>query len=92
MDVVARLGGDEFIVLLEDMTHPENAARIAKDIVADLSKPFQLIDNDDVRIGVSIGISLYPQHGDTPELLMNSADKASYQAKDQGRGCFAYFS
>ena len=92
VDVVARLGGDEFIVLLEDMTHPENAARIAKDIVADLSKPFQLIDNDDVRIGVSIGISLYPQHGDTPELLMNSADKALYQAKDQGRGCFAYFS
>ena len=92
VDVVARLGGDEFIVLLEDITHPENAARIAEDIVADLSKPFQLSQSDDVRIGVSIGISLYPQHGDSPEILMNSADTALYQAKDRGRGCFAYFS
>jgi len=67
VDVVARLGGDEFIVLLEDISHPENAARIAEDIVADLSKPFQLSQSDDVRIGVSIGISLYPQHGDSPK-------------------------
>ena len=92
VDMVARLGGDEFIVLLEDINHPENAARIAEDIVADLSKPFQLSQSDDVRIGVSIGISLYPQHGDSPEMLMNSADAALYQAKDQGRGCFTYFS
>ena len=86
------MGGDEFIVLLEDIAHPEDAARIAEDIVADLSKPFQLSQSDDVRIGVSIGISLYPQHGDSPEILMNSADAALYQAKDRGRGCFAYFS
>ena len=92
MDVVARLGGDEFIVLLEDITHPENAARIAEEIVADLSKPFQLSQSDDVRIGVSIGISLYPQHGDSPETLMVNADTALYQAKERGRGCFAYFS
>jgi len=92
VDVVARLGGDEFIILLEDIAHPEDAARIAEGIVADLSKPFQLIQSDGVRIGVSIGISLYPQHGDSPEILMNSADAALYQAKDRGRGCFAYFS
>jgi diguanylate cyclase (GGDEF)-like protein/PAS domain S-box-containing protein len=91
-DVVARLGGDEFVVLLEDITHPENAARIAEDIVADLSKPFQLNNNDEVRIGASIGISLYPEHGSIPEILMNSADTALYQAKNEGRGCFAYFS
>ncbi|MFA5923587.1 MAG: ABC transporter substrate-binding protein [Methylococcaceae bacterium] len=92
VDVVARLGGDEFIILLEDITHPENAARIAEEIVADLSKPFQLSQSDDVRIGVSIGISLYPQHGDSPEILMGNADTALYQAKERGRGCFAYFS
>ena len=92
VDVVARLGGDEFIILLEDIAHPEDAARIAEGIVADLSKPFQLVQSDGVRIGVSIGISLYPQHGDSPEILMNSADAALYQAKDRGRGCFAYFS
>ena len=92
VDLVARLGGDEFIILLKDITHPENAARIAENIVADLSKPFRLSQSDDVRIGASIGISLYPQHGNSPETLMTSADAALYQAKDQGRGCYAYFS
>ncbi|MGZ4978043.1 MAG: EAL domain-containing protein [Methylobacter sp.] len=100
VDMVARLGGDEFIVLLEDITHPEDAARVAEDIVADLSRPFQLSQNNSkfpeldrkVRIGASIGISLFPQHGDSPESLMDNADIALYRAKDEGRGCFAYFS
>ncbi len=92
IDTVARLGGDEFIVLLEDIAHPEDAARVAEDIITDLSRLFQLSQWDDVRIGVSIGISLYPQHGDSPEMLMANADTALYQAKDCGRGGFAYFS
>ena len=92
VDMVARLGGDEFIVVLEDITHADDAARVAKEIIADLRKPFQLTKSDDVRIGASIGISLYPQHGDSIEMLMDHADTALYQAKDQGRGCFAYFS
>jgi diguanylate cyclase (GGDEF)-like protein/PAS domain S-box-containing protein len=100
VDMVARLGGDEFIVLLEDITHPEDAARVAEEIVADLSRPFQLLQNNnthpdlsrEVRIGASIGISLFPQHGDSPETLMDNADIALYRAKDDGRGCFAYFS
>jgi EAL domain-containing protein (putative c-di-GMP-specific phosphodiesterase class I) len=90
--MVARLGGDEFIVLLEDIAQPEDAARVAKEIIADLMKPFCLTQSDNVLIGASIGISLYPQHGDSPELLMDHADAALYQAKDAGRGCFAYFS
>ena len=92
VDTVARLGGDEFIVLLNDIAHPEDAARIAEDIITDLNRPFQLSQCYEVRIGVSIGISLYPQHGDSPEMLMDNADTALYQAKDRGRGCFAYFS
>jgi diguanylate cyclase (GGDEF)-like protein len=92
VDMVARLGGDEFIVLLEDIAQPEDAARVAKEIIADLTRPFCLTHSDNVQIGVSIGISLYPQHGDTSELLMDHADAALYQAKDAGRGCFAYFS
>jgi diguanylate cyclase (GGDEF)-like protein/PAS domain S-box-containing protein len=91
IDMVARLGGDEFVVLLENITLPEDAARVAKEIIVDLSKPFCLTKIDNVKIGVSIGICLYPQHGDSPEMLMDHADKALYQAKDAGRGCFAYF-
>jgi diguanylate cyclase (GGDEF)-like protein/PAS domain S-box-containing protein len=92
VDMVARLGGDEFIVLLEDIAHPEDAARVAEDIIADLSNVFSVAQGEEVQIGASIGISLYPQHGDSPELLMDHADAALYQAKDAGRGCFAYFS
>lgn len=92
VDLVARLGGDEFVVLLEDITHAEDVARVAEAIIVELSKPFCLTQSDNVQIGTSIGISLYPQHGDTPEMLMDHADTALYQAKDAGRGCFAYFS
>ncbi|TAN70456.1 MAG: PAS domain S-box protein [Methylobacter sp.] len=92
VDMVARLGGDEFIVLLEDIAQPEDAARVAKEIITDLTKPFFLAQGNNVQIGASIGISLYPQHGETPELLMDHADAALYQAKDAGRGYFAYFS
>jgi len=92
VDLVARMGGDEFTILLEDIAHIDDAARIAKEIIIDLGKPFKLTHSDDVRIGVSIGITLYPQHGDSPELLMDHADAALYQAKDQGRNCYAYFS
>ncbi|TAK61335.1 PAS domain S-box protein [Methylobacter sp.] len=92
VDMVARLGGDEFVVLLEDIAHPKDAARVAEEIITDLTKSFCLSQSDNVQIGASIGISLYPQHGDTPEILMDHADAALYQAKDAGRGCFAYFS
>jgi len=92
VDMVARLGGDEFVVLLEDIAHAEDAARVAAEIIFVLGKPFQLTQSNDVQIGASIGISLYPEHGASYEMLMDHADAALYQAKDQGRGCYAYFS
>jgi diguanylate cyclase (GGDEF)-like protein/PAS domain S-box-containing protein len=92
VDMVVRLGGDEFVVVLEDITHSDDAARVAEEIVADLSKPFKLINSNAIQISTSIGISLYPQHGDSLEILMDHADAALYLAKDQGRGRFAYYS
>jgi diguanylate cyclase (GGDEF)-like protein/PAS domain S-box-containing protein len=90
-DMVARLGGDEFVLILENLKIPDDAETIALKVIADLTRPFQLSENNSVQIGASIGISLYPQHGNTPESLMDHADTALYQAKDNGRGCFAYF-
>ncbi|TAK61314.1 bacteriohemerythrin [Methylobacter sp.] len=92
VDTVARLGGDEFVVLLEDISHPEDAARVANEIISFLSKPFQLNQNNEVSIGVSIGISLHPEHGGDYGVLMSCADSALYKAKKHGRGCYAYFS
>ena len=91
-DMVARLGGDEFVLVLENLKIPEAAEIIALKVIADLTVPFQLSNNHTVQIGVSIGISIYPQDGNTPEKLMDHADTALYQAKDNGRSCFAYFS
>lgn len=92
VDTVARLGGDEFVILLEDITHIDDAARVAAFIVNDLNQPFTLTQSDNVQIGASIGISLFPEHGNDPELLIDNADTALYHAKDAGRGCYAYFS
>lgn len=92
VDMVARLGGDEFIVLLENLAHEEDAARVAESLITDLEKPFSLDQRNDIRISVSIGISLYPQHANTSEQLLDQADAALYQAKDAGRGNFAYYS
>ena len=92
VDTVCRLGGDEFTILLEDMSQPEDAALVANDIINVLSQPWQLSENIEVRIGASVGISLYPDHGDEPEQLLQQADSALYDAKAEGRGCFKYFS
>ncbi|MDD2802524.1 MAG: bifunctional diguanylate cyclase/phosphodiesterase, partial [Methylococcales bacterium] len=82
----------EFTVLLEDLAHEDDAARVAEAIIDDLSEPWQLPDVGEVRIGVSIGISLYPQHGDSPEMLLQQADTALYHSKAAGRNRFSYFS
>jgi len=92
IDTVCRLSGDEFTVLLEDVAHPEDAARVANNIIAVLGEPWRLSNGSEVRIGTSVGISLFPQHGATPEQLLQHADAALYQAKGEGRGRFKYFS
>jgi diguanylate cyclase (GGDEF)-like protein/PAS domain S-box-containing protein len=92
VDTVTRLGGDEFALLLEDLSHPQDAARVATEIIEALSEPWRLSNGAEVRIGVSVGISLYPDHGKSCEELLQHADAALYRAKDEGRGNFKYFS
>lgn len=92
IDTVGRFGGDEFSVLMEDVDGAEQAARVANDIIRVLSEPYGLSSGVEVRIGASVGISIYPDNGLTPELMLQQADSALYQAKTEGRGRFAYFS
>lgn len=91
-DTICRLGGDEFVVLLEDLNHPESAARIASDLIASLNEVWKLTTGQEIRIGTSIGIALYPEHGETGAELLQHSDTALYQAKGEGRNCFKYFS
>lgn len=85
-DLVARLGGDEFAVLLAPLQDGEVALRIADKIVVSMATPVELPDGSLLQTSLSIGVALYPQHGDTPEALLHSADLAMYQAKRGARG------
>mgnify|MGYP003683056061 FL=1 len=82
--VIARLGGDEFTLVLSKINSPEEAAKVATRILQNLSKPFVLHEND-VFISASIGISIYPKDGRTPEALLKNADTAMYAAKASGK-------
>jgi diguanylate cyclase (GGDEF)-like protein/PAS domain S-box-containing protein len=92
MDTVARLGGDEFAVLLQNIVHAEDAAFVANELLTTLHQPWTLSNGAEVRIGASIGISIFPDHGITTTDLLQHADAAMYLAKQEGRGCFRYFS
>ena len=92
VDTLTRLGGDEFTVLLQGITNREDAARVATEIVAMLGEPWILSNGFEVRVGSSVGIALYPEYCSTAEEMLQQADTALYQAKEEGRGRFRYFS
>lgn len=83
-DTVARLGGDEFTVLMGEIKEEGNVERVASLIIKTLSDPIALADKT-CAIGVSIGIALYPEDGETPDTLLSRADAALYRVKRQGR-------
>jgi diguanylate cyclase (GGDEF)-like protein/PAS domain S-box-containing protein len=83
-DTVARMGGDEFTLLLPEITRVEDATKIAEKILNTIRKPF-VINNHQLRITTSIGISVYPADGEDAETLIKNADIAMYKAKDAGR-------
>jgi len=89
-DTVARQGGDEFVLVLPNITGAEDAGIVAAKIIARLAEPFDLGGNL-VRIGASVGVALYPSHGDNSEDLVRHADLAMYQAKLAGRNTYRMY-
>jgi diguanylate cyclase (GGDEF)-like protein/PAS domain S-box-containing protein len=87
---VARLGGDEFTVLLSEINTIQNAAKVAQRIFDIMAHPF-MIDNHEVFITTSIGISVYPYDGIDAETLLKNADTAMYYAKEQGKNNFQFY-
>lgn len=83
-DTVARLGGDEFTVILSTIESSINAEQVAGKIIETLAVPFTIKGND-VQIGASIGVSIYPDNGDDTEILLKKADDAMYLAKKEGK-------
>jgi diguanylate cyclase (GGDEF)-like protein/PAS domain S-box-containing protein len=89
-DTVSRQGGDEFVVLLPQAEHPEDAATIASRLLRAVAEAHS-IDQRDLHVTTSIGVSVYPDDGQDAETLIKNADTAMYQAKENGRQSFQFF-
>ena len=89
-DTVARLGGDEFTVVLTDVHKVESAALVATKLISAFDEPFD-IDGHQVHVSASVGLTVYPDDGTDLVTLMKNADSAMYQAKEEGRARFSYF-
>jgi len=86
-DTVARLGGDEFVIALWESNHTDGVAKLASKVMQAVSQPYR-IQGRDVNITASIGVGIYPTHGEEVETLMKSADLALYDAKRAGKNDF----
>ncbi len=89
-DIIARQGGDEFIVALTELSDIKHVIEVAKKILITIAKPIT-IKNHEISITTSIGISLYPQHGDDLYTLIKLADEALYEIKSTGKNNFLLF-
>lgn len=89
-DTVARIGGDEFIVLLPEVAGVKETCEIAERTLERFRPPWVLAGHQ-FNVTASIGIAMYPQHGEDSETLLKNADTATYRAKDRGRDSFDLF-
>ena len=87
VDTVARMGGDEFTIILEGVSSEQNVLVVAKRITESIATPFELKGHC-ISIGISIGITIYPQDDHPVDELLKHADTAMYQAKQQGGSAF----
>ncbi|MCW8943876.1 MAG: EAL domain-containing protein [Sedimenticola sp.] len=89
-DTIARLGGDEFVVLMEDFRDTTDIICLTQKILDCINEPFE-VNNEPIFTGCSIGISLYPQDGETAATLLRNADAAMYRTKDEGRNSYNFY-
>jgi diguanylate cyclase (GGDEF)-like protein len=90
-DVVVRQGGDEFVVLALDLSNRDGVSAVAQKILRAAALPVQ-VGEQECQISASIGIGMFPDDGDSEQLLMKNADQAMYAAKREGKNAFRFFS
>lgn len=88
-DTFARISGDEFVILLEEIDSEVDAQVFAQRIIESLKQPY-LANGQNLFISSSIGIAIYPEDGDLPDILLRNADIAMYRAKENGKGYFGF--
>lgn len=86
-DFIARVGGDEFVILTTNSLHVEE---LCKELAHSIEKPFN-VGNEKISLGVSIGITLFPNDGDNFEALFKNADTAMYAAKNSGKNRYKFY-
>ena len=89
-DTLSRFGSDEFTVVLPELENAEDASLVARALLKSLSLPFMLAGHS-VHISASIGVAVYPQDGESVDVLIRNADLAMHSMKDQGRNGHAFF-
>ena len=89
-DTVARIGGDEFVIILSSLPKEDIAESIASGLIRQIAEPIE-VDNIEVGVSASIGISFYPRDGTTAAELIRLADKAMYRVKHDGKNSFGLF-
>jgi len=88
-DTVARIGGDEFVIILSSLPQLPIAQRIASNLIEQISRPLR-VASAEIEVSASIGIALYPEHGNSAEDLIRSADHAMYRIKHRGKNDFGF--
>lgn len=91
-DTVARIGGDEFAILLLNINSKKECENIIIKLLESINIPYTLPNNENVKVGASIGITLYPQDDDTSDILFRHADQAMYLAKESGKNRYVFHS
>ena len=89
-NLVARHGGDEFVLILTEISSPESAAIVARRLLSAIPQT-QVIENHEISVTASIGISIFPEDGKDTDVLFRHADTAMYHAKKKGRNNFQFF-
>lgn len=89
-DTVSRQGGDEFLIILDNIINLNEIDDIANEIIRCFNTPF-IVNGYEINVTASIGISVYPQHGDNPEVLMKNADIAMYRVKEKGKNGVEFY-
>lgn len=89
-DTAARMGGDDFVIVLPDLADAQQAAMVAHRILQDIARPLQLQEHE-LTLSASIGLSLFPQDGANYETLLRNADAAMYRAKESGRNTLCFY-
>ncbi len=90
-DTLCRFGGDEFALLLPDISSKESVAAVAEKILKAVRQPFR-VENHELYLSLSLGIAMYPLAGESREALLQSADIAMYQVKNNGKDGYCFYS